>query len=142
MTKSDHDDKEYRVGYRKPPREHQFKKGEPQEFRRRAKRIATPRETLARLANQQVTISERGKTRKVSTVEAIFLRLQSQALGGDAKAIAIWMTVVWKAIESLTVADARSEQEAIDAKKRLIEKIEDMARRHLAAQDEKINQEG
>jgi hypothetical protein len=134
MTDPDNGNKKYRVGYGRPPREHQFKKGEPQEFRRRAKKRATRRETLVALANRLVALSDKGKTRKVTADEAVFLQLLNQAAKGNPRAIALWIKHVSSAVDASEVVESRSEQDGVEARKRITEKIEQMARHYAAEQ--------
>jgi hypothetical protein len=77
----------YDIGYGKPPKHTRFKKGQTGNPKGRSKgirNIATDvKETLAR----KVTVTEGGRTRTVSTQEAIVLRLAEQALKGDRHAM-------------------------------------------------------
>jgi hypothetical protein len=78
----------YAVGYGKPPKAHQFKpgrSGNPKGRPRGAKSEAT---LLKELLGKKMEIREGSRTRKVSTLEALLLRLRTDALKGDHKALA------------------------------------------------------
>lgn len=84
---------EYQVGYGKPPKHSQFKKGRSGNPRGRpkgSKNLATDvREVLA----LPVPISEGGKQSTVSTQMAMLMRLREQALKGDARAMDRFLTL-------------------------------------------------
>jgi hypothetical protein len=73
---------EYEVGYRKPPVEHQFKKGGCANPDGRPKGTARP-SSIDEVLSKPVTITEGGKTRKVPAIEAITMQFVGRALGGD-----------------------------------------------------------
>ncbi len=90
MTDDERQEKDvepYAVGYRKPPKKHQFKPGKsgnPKGRPRGAKNEAT---LLQEMLGQKVEIREGNRTRKVSTLEALLLRCRNDALKGDHKAL-------------------------------------------------------
>jgi hypothetical protein len=74
---------DYEVGYRRPPREHRFKKGEPSrntKGRPRGQNRPAPDFVAALL--QPVTIRMQGKERKVSFPEAMIQVAKDKALRG------------------------------------------------------------
>jgi hypothetical protein len=78
----------YGVGYRHPPKAHQFKPGQsgnPKGRRKGTKNAATlVREILTR----KIRIRDQGKIRDVPTIEAMLLKFAERALNGDPKAAA------------------------------------------------------
>lgn len=73
---------DYSVGYAKPPKEHQFKKGERSKNPRgRPKRSRVDR--LTKILDQKITITEGGKPRRVPLSEALDIKLVRRALEGD-----------------------------------------------------------
>jgi hypothetical protein len=73
----------YLVGYKKPPRATQFKKGQsgnPNGRPKGSKNFATH---IAAIAARKVSVHEKGKERRISMIEAILLKLMAKALGGD-----------------------------------------------------------
>ena len=86
---SSHDDtrrSDYEVGYGRPPREHQFKKGEPSRNPKGRPRGARPAPDLVAALLQPVTIRMQGKERKVCFPEAMIQVAQDKALKGDQRA--------------------------------------------------------
>ena len=75
---------DYKVGYGRPPREHQFKKGEPSRNPKGRPRGARPAPDLVAALLQPVTI--RMKERKVSFPEAMIQVVEDKALKGDQRA--------------------------------------------------------
>jgi hypothetical protein len=122
----------YRIGYGKPPLETRFKKGEPQNFRRGRKRKLTEREITAKLAYEQINVTEDGKTRKREAHETIVRRVRNQALKGDYKSQALWLKKTREDLEYIEALDRRRDDEGREARKYLQDKIEAMAARYEA----------
>ena len=81
------DEPEYEIGYRRPPVHSQFQKGVSGNPRGRQKGVRNFNVDVKRSLKIPVTLSENGKNRKVSTQEALLLRLREKALKGDARAL-------------------------------------------------------
>jgi Family of unknown function (DUF5681) len=77
---------DYRVGYGRPPRQHQFKPGRSGNPKGRPKGAKNEETILNNLLNRKIEIREAGRARKVTVLEAVFLRFTEAALKGDAKA--------------------------------------------------------
>jgi hypothetical protein len=74
----------YDVGYKKPPREWQFKPGNRCNPHGRGKRkVATEAEILERVLNFPVKFRHRGKTKRAPRIEVMIRSLGSAALKGD-----------------------------------------------------------
>lgn len=86
--KSSNDHADYEVGYKRPPRQHQFKKGQ-----RSANPTGRPRGSrnadLAKVLMEPVLIKIRGRTRKVPYLEAWLQVIKDKALKGELKACQI-----------------------------------------------------
>lgn len=74
------------VGRGNPPVSGQFKTGQSGNPRGRPKRAKTFNNIIDAALQAKVTISENGRARKVSALEAIVLKQRNAALGGDPKA--------------------------------------------------------
>jgi len=77
-----------KVGYKRPPVEHQFKKGEPSANPKgRPRKDKAFQQRLVDQVNRKVTMTLDGKRRRVA-VEDLYLRqLCNKALGGNVQAI-------------------------------------------------------
>ncbi len=81
-------DDAYEVGYGRPPKETRWKKaqsGNPGPKKRRPAAVATV-EIIDRLFVKPVEIVENGVARKVSTLEAILMRLWAAEMSGSKRA--------------------------------------------------------
>ncbi len=70
----------YRIGYSKPPKEHQFKKGRSGNPKGRPKDKKADEISVTGLLNREVTIHENGKKRTVSSFEASLQAQVNRAL--------------------------------------------------------------
>lgn len=79
--------KDYDVGYKRPPKSGQWKKGECGNPNRRHKRIQKgAAELIEELFATQIDIAENGAPRRVSVIEAIVLQLWIKEMSGDRRA--------------------------------------------------------
>ncbi|MFC6637015.1 hypothetical protein GV827_22570 [Sulfitobacter sp. JBTF-M27] len=79
--------KEYEVGYGKPPSQAQFEKGKSGNPKGRPKGTRNFATDLDEVLAEQITITEGGQRRKVSSQLAALKRLKEKALKGDARAL-------------------------------------------------------
>ena len=79
--------KKYEVGYGKPPKSGQFEKGKSGNPKGRPKGTPDLKTIVRKLLSSQVTITEGGRRKKVSTLTATVMRLNEKALKGDMRAI-------------------------------------------------------
>ena len=75
------------VGYAKPPREHQFQPGQSGNPSGRPKGSINPRQMLLRIAKERVTVTERGKKKRISRLELAAKQLWNKAVQGDLRAV-------------------------------------------------------
>lgn len=83
------------VGYKRPPAEHQFKKGHKR-LGGRAKGQKNLSTFIYELLGAKVTVSENGRTRKISVTEALLLRARAQGFNGSVADIDRFFTLVGK----------------------------------------------
>ena len=76
------------VGYGKPPKKSQFKKGKSGNPKGRPKGSSNFSTYLDAMLKSPVTISDNGRSKKVTTMEASLARLREQALKGNPRALA------------------------------------------------------
>ena len=92
---------EYKVGYGKPPKSRQFRRGKsgnPKGRPRGSLKLATD---LAAELNEQITVREDGKPRRVSKQRALIKSLMAKALQGDVRANAAVLALYARVITDL-----------------------------------------
>jgi len=87
QSDSDTPDLDYEVGYGRPPKAGQFKRGVSGNPRGRRKRPPSIERTLDDILRQKTTISIDGKPRRVRRYEAIMRRVFDRALRGNPPAM-------------------------------------------------------
>jgi hypothetical protein len=84
------DDDDDDVGHGRAPKRTRWKKGQSgNQGRRYPKRSRSGAEMFARLLMKPVAITVGGKTKRVPTMEAIFLQLLTKEVSGDLRALSI-----------------------------------------------------
>ncbi|WP_137703355.1 DUF5681 domain-containing protein [Marimonas lutisalis] len=78
-------EKDYEVGYGKPPKDSRFKKGQSGNPKGRPKLTKNVDTMLRDTLFRPVVITDKGKRRTVTALEAFFQRLLKNALDGDAR---------------------------------------------------------
>jgi hypothetical protein len=91
---ADESNRNYDVGYGKPPRHSQFGKGHSGNPRGRAKGSRNLSTLLDGALNERVTVSENGKRKRISKREAILKQLVNKAASGDPKSIQMLLTEI------------------------------------------------
>ena len=100
-------ERDYPVGYGKPPEHTRFKKGHtgnPQGRPRRAKNLAT---LLGAALDGKVTVTEHGRRRRITKREAMIAQLVNRSAQADLKAMLIVLGMMQE-IERRTGASAES----------------------------------
>lgn len=77
---------DYEVGYRRPPKQHQFKKGASGNPSGRRKGVLNSKTVLSEIFSKPVMTIEAGQQVEVNAIHALFLKLMSDALKGNMKA--------------------------------------------------------
>jgi hypothetical protein len=75
----------YRVGYGKPPRQHQFQPGQSGNSKGRPKGAKNTSTLLREILDRKIEVRTGATARKVSVREAILIRFAESALKGDTK---------------------------------------------------------
>lgn len=79
--------KDYEVGYGKPPQHSRFQQGQSGNRKGRPKKQRNTGTLIREILEEPVTITIKGKQKKVSSRAAILLRLREKALSGDLRSI-------------------------------------------------------
>jgi hypothetical protein len=107
----------YKVGYRKPPKQHQFRPGQSGNRKGRPKGQKNAATTLREILNHKVEVRTGSTVRKIRVLEAILTRFAEAALKGDTKAAAFLIQrydMVETAQEHANSATTLEDQEIID----------------------------
>jgi hypothetical protein len=75
------------VGYKKPPRHSRFQPGKSGNPRGKQKGVRNFATDVKRTLEVPVRLNDQGRARRVSTQEAVLLRLREKALKGDPRAL-------------------------------------------------------
>jgi hypothetical protein len=84
----------YEVGYGRPPAKHRFPKGVSGNPKGRAKGTRNFATLFMKAMTKSVTITENGKRKKISKLEAAATQLANDAARGDKKAIQLAFTLL------------------------------------------------
>lgn len=79
---SDQPKNNYAVGYGKPPKQHQFKKGHSGNARGRPKKSRNVRTLLIETLNQRVQVRENGQIKTIPLRDAYIKKLTEKAMNG------------------------------------------------------------
>ena len=86
MTSSDPNEPNYDIGYGRPPVQHRFRKGHSGNPKGKIQGQRTLKTELVEELQARITVTENGKTRKLSKLSVIVKRMVSDAAKGDARA--------------------------------------------------------
>ena len=92
---------DYKVGYGQPPKSGQFKRGKSGNPKGRPKGSLKLATDLAAELNEQITVREDGKSRRVSKQRALIKSLMAKALQGDVRANAAVLALYARVITDL-----------------------------------------
>jgi hypothetical protein len=117
--------RDYEVGYRKPPDQTRFAKGRSGNPRGRSPGAKNLKTLLSEALNVCVFVSDNGGRRKITKREAIITQLVNKSASADLKATQIVLAML-RDVESLTdgSAEPAAFTEADDARQRLIDEID------------------
>ena len=103
----DYDDEDaYVVGYGKPPSSGQFRKGQSGNPKGRPKGSLDFKTYVKEMLSKQVTVTEGGRKRRISSLQATLMRLSEKSLKGDMKAIERILALASDMAEELEAREA------------------------------------
>jgi len=91
----------YKVGYSKPPKAKQFKKGRSGNPKGRPKGSLNLATDLTAELSEQITVREDGRSRRVSKQRALIKSLLAKALQGDVRASAALLALYARVITEM-----------------------------------------
>ena len=106
----------YDVGYGKPPKHAQFKKGRSGNLNGRPKGTLNLATVLERTLREQVVINENGRRKVITKLEAAITQLVNKAASGDAHAMRHLCQLVISAEERTVTVDRITEFSDSDRK--------------------------
>lgn len=90
----------YEVGYRKPPKKNQWKKGQSGNPKGRPKGTKNLSTDLMEELSEMIHVNEGGERKRISKQRAVLKQLAAKALEGDLKAMQTLLTLAIEVIES------------------------------------------
>lgn len=111
MTNSDNS---YAVGYCKPPKHTQFPKGRSGNPKGRPKGSQNVSTIFRRVARQRVKVTDDGRSRYITKLEATVTQLSNQAASGQPRAIRDFLSLLRQLEEPVQGNPAHDEPQEID----------------------------
>ncbi len=97
--------RDYKVGYKRPPKEHQFKKGVSGNPKGRPKNNATFAETVLDEMQEKIMVKESGNPKKITKKQALAKMLVAEALNGKNSAIKLLLPILASEINQTKEVD-------------------------------------
>jgi hypothetical protein len=111
---------EHAVGYGRPPKATQFKKGQSGNPRGRPKGSRPVGAVLQQILGRRIAVTENGRTRRVPMLEVILRRLAHDAMRSDPSALKQMLSLIDRYAEApeagLSIDEILAEDQAIVAK--------------------------
>ena len=129
----------YEVGYGKPPKDTQFKKGSSGNPKGRPKKTLDFDQELLRQSRATVTINENGSRRRISKHELVIKQLIHKAISGNIPALRTYCDRYQIASEKIALLQAAQAREA--ERRRDIRNLTDEELAQLIFEEEKKEEE-
>jgi hypothetical protein len=102
----------YDVGYRKPPKHTQFQPGESGNPRGRPKDSKNFSSRVKSILDRKITITENGRTRRITMAEAVVMKLVSRAMASDMSAMRLTLGLIQLSQSEATPVESVFDSEA------------------------------
>ena len=113
---SSDEQREYEIGYGRPPRYTRFQRGRSGNPNGRPKGAQNLATLLSEALNEKVTVAENGRRRKISKRQAIITQLVNRSAQADLKATQILLPVMQDVERRSETAPAEADFDAADQK--------------------------
>lgn len=131
------------VGYRRPPKATQFKKGRSGNPRGRPKGSRDIGNVLLDVIRQKIAVTENGRTRRMPALEVMLRRLTNEAVQNDQAALKLIITLIerYGDLTETTIAPNRNEVLAEDQEilERYLKKLSPPASEKIEEPDNEEN---
>ncbi len=120
---------DYEIGYGKPPKDSQFKKGQSGNPKGRPAGVRNFKTELNEVINSKVTVNRDGKKQSISAKRAVFLKLTEKSLSGNVPAIRTLIDLI-RTYDEEEIDSAARDLSAEDTRilERFIEQIQNQTR--------------
>ena len=96
MSNSKNSDRDYAIGYGKPPAHARFRRGQSGNPKGRPKGRKELPDILSKVINETVTVVENGRRKSITKLEAIVKQLVNKAAAGDTRATKLLVELIPK----------------------------------------------
>lgn len=112
---------DYEVGYKKPPKSGQFKKGQSGNPKGRPKGAKSPKNLVLALLTERILVKTQNGVRKMSKMDALLHKQAEKAGKGDDKAFRVLLNLYGEALaDQVATATERGKEENIAASDRAV----------------------
>jgi len=120
---------EYAVGFAKPPRSNQFKKGESGNPKGRPKGSVGLHTLILKASRERVRVNGPHGTRMVSKIEAAAMQLSNKSAQGDLRASRDLFVLVQRAEEAIMKQPTHEQMSEVDRKmmERMLERMQGLS---------------
>lgn len=119
---------EYEVGYGKPPKKHQFKPGYSGNKKGRPKGSPNINTMVNEISCERISIYQNGKKKKIPKREAVFRKLELDAVSGEPKARNKYLDMCMNAEKNAAELEQRKEFIRQDDTKLLEEALKEFSK--------------
>ena len=114
------DQRDYEIGFGRPPKATRFKPGESGNPRGRPKGSRPVGAVLQEVLHQRIPVTENGRTRRLPALEVMLRRLANEAMRSEPSAVKLMLSLVDRYAEApeatLSVDEVLAEDQAIIAR--------------------------